>query len=54
MNKPRILMARAVFPEIIERAKLDTWSWLADNQQINKGDFLDPIQLIPIKFYGIF
>lgn len=42
------------FPALKERAKLDAWSWLTDDHPINRGDFLDPIQLVPIKFSDFF
>jgi hypothetical protein len=42
------------FPELPARSAVDSWSWLTDGNPINRGNYLDPIQLVPIRFADFF
>lgn len=42
------------FPVVPERSRLNSWAWLTDEKEINNGDYLDPIQLVPIRFRDFF
>lgn len=42
-------MSMEGFPAIPERANLNNWSWLIDGDEVNLGNYLDPIQLVPIR-----
>ena len=43
-------MSMTGFPRIGHAHHLESWQWLTDGKMINQGDYLDPIQLIPIDF----
>jgi hypothetical protein len=47
-------MSMAGFPRIEKRELLNTWNWLNNGHRINEGDYLDPIQLVPIGFSDFF
>lgn len=47
-------MSMAGFPSIAGKELLDSWSWLNNGHRVNQGDYLDPIQLVPIGFRDVF
>jgi hypothetical protein len=47
-------MSMGGFPSIRNKELLDSWSWLNNGRRVNQGDYLDPIQLIPIGFRDFF